>query len=37
MVKPKRERKPDPPKEPELRVLPTPLRIGDRIMDESGE
>jgi len=37
MSKPKREKKPEPLKEPELRVLPTQLRIGDRIVDESGE
>jgi len=37
MAKAKREKKPEPPKEPELRVLPTQLRIGDRIVDESGE
>src|SRR5262245_18849897 len=37
MAKAKREKKPEPPKEPELYVLPTRLRIGNRIGDESGE
>ena len=37
MARSDREKKPDPPKEPELRILPTQLRIGDRIVDESGD
>jgi len=36
MVNP-REKQPKPAKQPELRMLPTQLRIGDRIVDESGE
>ena len=37
MAKAKREKKPDPPKPPELRVLPMQLRIGDRLTDDTGE
>jgi len=31
------EKKPDPSKSPALRMLPMELRIGDRLVDETGE
>ena len=37
MAKAKREKKPDPPKAPELRLLPMQLHIGDRFTDSRGE
>jgi len=37
MAKPKREKKLDPAKPPELRLLPMQLQIGDRLTDETGE
>jgi len=37
MAKAKREKKPEPPKPPEVRVLPMQLKIGDWLRDETGE
>ncbi len=37
MAKAKRGKKPEPPKEPEVRVLPTQLKIGDRFTAARGE
>jgi hypothetical protein len=37
MAKPKREKKLNPAKPPELRLLPMQLQIGDRLSDETGE
>ena len=37
MAKARREKRGGPTPPSELRVLPTPLRIGDRLPDESGE
>jgi hypothetical protein len=37
MAKPKSEKKPDPAKPAEFRVLPMDLQLGDRIVDVRGE
>jgi len=37
MATPKRGEKPEPPKQPELRLLPTQIQIGDRFTTERGE
>jgi len=37
MAKPPSEKKPDPAKPVEIRVLPMELRIGDRLTDSDGE